>query len=233
MYNSVGFQTLPLELRNAIYEYCISDCLDLNVHYNAEAAVFDTLRRRLPLCLCVNHQIREEATKALLHLLDVLPENFQLPNVRRIEFTRAQHCYAPIQKDGRVSTQPTVHELAIRCPNLADLILPISMSMLRTRDSLISAQRAKSIPELALSTGFSRLSELTRLRNLRITCAGCRGAPDVIVFKPLEALMVQEKARNCMLEIDITPNARKSGSPECVERREGCIRYIFWWDFFG
>ncbi|KAH7066494.1 hypothetical protein FB567DRAFT_542247 [Paraphoma chrysanthemicola] len=246
MRNPTTFQSLPLELRDEIYEYSIADCF---THQDQGQFAMNTLCRGLPPCLSLNRQIREEAAKVFLRrirrnvanikiadpgeLLGILPANESLQKVRRIEFTKAQSRYAPVHKHHKTGNLQTIQDLASRCPNLTDLTIPvrkITLTPYRTASSLDAA------------TQFSQIHLLPNLRKLSIKGADSH-AEDVKVFKVLEKVLtrsnepawIREKSETvkCEVDIDITPTLLYVPSHECTRGQEGCIRYLYWQDWFG
>jgi hypothetical protein len=124
---------LPLELRDTIYEYVIGDITTLVLPkstYNSSTT--QSLQKKLPPCLFLNHQILLEATNAFIHratltlreltlahpsdLLFAIPSDAKFPNLTHLTFTHKQPHYS--------SSSASAHSIVHRCPQLQHLTIP-------------------------------------------------------------------------------------------------------------
>jgi hypothetical protein len=236
-------QRLPLELRNDIYNYALGDCTSLTISQDVRGFGLHSIRRELPRCLKLNHQIVDEATKAHLHhkirvvrdirvpnaedLLSAIPPNMELANVRCLEFTRPQTRYTNNRR-GSLSIPSSAHDLVLRCPRLQELTVPISASIVLDED---------------YEAYFSAIFEHKGLLKLTVTCNNTpnlsnhyAAAPDWTKFQPFEEWFLREgrsRGRYISLLIDLTGRYKDSRSPECIRRTKGCIKFVEFMDFFG
>lgn len=262
-YDAGTLQRLPLELRNKIYEHTFDlvaedqknqpdrtrrhqhsefHCAPLQVETRFQGhdyTPFGPHNKQLPLCLQVNRQIVEEATKAIRHhiLLTVenlsissakdlycnLPPNMTLKQVRRMKITTPR------------VTHPFLPNLVAICPRLVELTVPIEdLTVAVTSDWL------KTPAELSTTTGFGHLMRHKSLEKLNITCrAKCIGynpcAPDVKMFQPLEKWLLAEArvvGKEIKLDIDLSPGV-DGNWVENTRMREGCVKWVSQMDFFG
>ncbi|KAH7397001.1 hypothetical protein DE146DRAFT_62497 [Phaeosphaeria sp. MPI-PUGE-AT-0046c] len=237
--SQTGFQRLPLELRNQVYQYVIGDIRQLNVSSGprlgslSEQAGRRQLLQHLPRSLFLNQQLVNEAIKVSLQQVSgikassprgiaaLFPSGKPLRNIRRLEFTFAQPFYS---SNGR-RTCSSPQDIASRCPGLEELTLlfPATKGTMNNFASdLISIFENQKLLKLKL-----------RYRDVPIDAGGWN--PDVALFRPLESWFLREcrgRERHITITIDLSPDR----VPTCYEERriqDGNFTYIHGFDMFA
>lgn len=232
-----GFQRLPLELRNEIYQYVIGDIRQLDISASTWLGTLHRdgprrlLLRHIPRCLILNRQILDEVILIAPDQISgikacrprdtsrIFPPDKLLPNVRRLEFTLAQ----PISTSNERSACSSAQDVASRCPRLEELtiLLPATKgTMDNFAPYLINIFENKKLVKLTL--GYNRAP-------MR------RWHADYSLLRPLESWFLrecEERGRNVDFTIDLSPGQ----VPACYEERrvrKGCIEYLEGFDMFG
>lgn len=233
----IGFQHLPRELRDQIYQYVIGDIRQLNVSSSSWFGFFSRhdpprqLLQHVPRCLILNQQILDEVMQVCLHQVSgikafspkdistVFPPDKQLFNIRRLKFTVAQPFYS---SNGR-GTSSSAQDVASRCPRLQELTVEFpatDTTMNKFASDLVNVFENKNLIKLTLN-----------YRNAPMKA----WQPDDTLFRPLEAWFLREcekRGRNIDLTIDLSPGQKLTGW-EDGRAKKGCITYVYFWDTFG
>jgi hypothetical protein len=235
----IGFQDLPLELRRKIYYFTFDEIDSLEIPPRAGLFWVSRLRRYLQPCLKLNHQIREEAIKELQHcaislvnkltldapedLLAAIPSTTQLSTVRHLILDKPQDSYIEPAPHSSYS----IHDLVSRCPQLEEVTISLRAS----------GFVGENVTELFVNNIFAHRNLFKLHINCNDVITQFKGEPDLRVVKPFEQRFLQEgreKSRPIELDVNLSPYAwNVEESYEASWRREGCVRWVHYEDYFG
>ncbi|KAH7081445.1 hypothetical protein BKA63DRAFT_503824 [Paraphoma chrysanthemicola] len=146
------FTSIPREVRDEIYAYVLIDHTKILIRdSDTTTNAFTFLKRHLPQCLLLNHQIVQEAGAAyfqhanaifqgtqlamLAGFLDRFPGDMQWRSIRNLDFARYEcgKVYArPGKAEDSAELQLCIHDIAIRCPGLQKLTISLLPDVFRT-----------------------------------------------------------------------------------------------------
>jgi hypothetical protein len=249
---AVGFQKLPLELRNEIYFHIIRDVVSITIPSRTPNFLDPDYRRQhlhklLPSCLNLCRQIRDEAIKEMqlttMHiitkitarnpddLLKALPATTRLSGVRQLVFTSDQMSYT--QPHGSASC--SVRDAVSRCPQLSELVLQIPVealfdnpefSRIGDKHKLFFGpiQEHYNLPELFVSVVHYRRDVATRL--------GPTDSPDVRVTEPIAKVLgcidtLREPRFSWSIDLS---KGQQTNRPLLSRRRSVCVTHVSHFD---
>jgi hypothetical protein len=264
---------LPLELRDKIYEYITDDLLELVIPPHFDDSLLAFLTRRLPRCLFLCHQIFDEAAKAYLHhtmltltsasvpspkiLLSQAVTSMAFKNLRSLDFTKPQHCYAHSSDSmSQLAAEECVHDVVQRCPILRDLTMTISADILFKPSQILPPSplpNLRTMQEVEEKMQFARLFEQRfprkfepdHLLSLQLICNDADrysrriGKDNRSLFEPFAKTFMAEakKKKNKMaFNIKICPGAPGTYDPKWPEltwTKGDNITSYYYMDFFG
>lgn len=246
MTHTATFKDLPLEMRNTIYLNAVDPILDITIPLGAhdfldrrgDGSWRENLDKRLPPCLNLSHQIRNEVIDEMHHsaiqlikkislsnpddLLKALPATAKLDGLHELVFTRPGWDF----KEAFPST--SIRDILSRCLHVRELTVAVPVSVFSDD----------------YESYFSHLFQYANLRKLTVHCHNAPQHPqannqwwccDYTLPRPFERWFLDEcekRGREIVLSIDLSPGQLSSGS-EHYRKTEGTVTFIYNMDWFG
>ncbi|KAH3939225.1 hypothetical protein HBH98_198640 [Parastagonospora nodorum] len=243
---TTGFQRLPLEMRNKIYLDVVDPVLDITIPLGTHN-FFDrcgdgswrkNLDKRLPPCLILSRQIKNEAIEEMHHsamqlikkitlsdpddLLKALPATTKLNGLHELVLTGPRWDF----KEPFPSN--SIRDILLRCPHLQELTITIPVSVFSND----------------YESYFGYIFEHGNLNKLTVNCHDAPQHPrannqwwcdDYTLPRPFERWFLDEcekRRRGIALSVDLSPGQQSNGG-EHVRKTKGNIKYMYNMDWFG
>lgn len=184
-------------------------------------------------------KVKATKTQRFLHpstIKDSVFNKIRWEHVRVLEFTSTQDRYASDQNNAEDSTERTVHDIAMMCPNLEILTLSIPGATFMKPTTKKNPIQRRSTPEIDRVTHFFRIFEHSNLQRLNIDCADAGRYTSILHHSSVEIVAAfgkgfqkeaKKRGRQIELKIDVEPWAKgtKRDRPkfdvtdgECIDR---------------
>ncbi|KAH7091348.1 hypothetical protein FB567DRAFT_518471 [Paraphoma chrysanthemicola] len=232
------FTSIPREIRDEIYAYVLIDHTNVHIrNSNNTINAFTFLKRHLPQCLLLSHQIVEEAGAAYFQHASVITQGTQLAmfagfldcfsgdilwkSIRDLEFANYEYgkVYAyPTEAECSAGVQLCIHDIAVRCPGLRNLTISLSPDVFRT-PSIEDQRRDGASLDLTTRIPGANISLLDTWENWR-RCPSILTPDEITGNTNLLRVLELEKLLHLTVRFDATRYTTGIGDDDCARELE-------------